>query len=657
MKFRLKSPFKPTGDQPGSIEKIVKNFKAGAKNQTLLGVTGSGKTFVMAEVIAKLNRPTLVLSHNKTLAAQLYQEFKEFFPENAVHYFVSYYDYYQPEAYTPQTDTYIEKDAKINETIDRLRHEATQSLLSRKDVIVVASVSAIYNIGSPEDYANIALDLTHGQKIKQGECLERLIDLQYSRNDFDPQPGNFRARGETVEIFNAAGNQITRISWLGSKIQNISISENNLQKRFENVSTVKIWPAKHYVSPKEKLSLALDNIKSELALRTAEFKKQGKLLEVERLKQRTLFDLEMLRQVGYCPGIENYSRHLSFSKPGEPPFNLLDYFQTADKNFLTFIDESHITIPQFRGMYNGDRARKEVLVNYGFRLLSALDNRPLKFEEFENKIRQALFVSATPSRYEIGKSGPYITEQLIRPTGLLDPKIEIRPVKNQIKDLIEATKNVISRGGRVLVTTLTKRLAEDITEYLLGQNLKVAYLHSEIKTLNRTEILKDLREGKVDILVGINLLREGLDLPEVQLVAILDADKEGFLRNEASIIQTIGRAARHPQGRAILYADQKTVSIKNALAKTERRRKIQEAYNKDNNITPQAIEKAIRANLLVEAQKKSRELNIEFASFSGHERIKELESEMKKSARNLEFERAAQIRDYLQSLSGSRNST
>lgn len=650
MKFKLHSTYKATGDQPQAIVKIVHNLKNCVKNQTLVGVTGSGKTFTMASVIEKIQRPVLVLSHNKTLAAQLYQEFKEFFPENAVHYFVSYYDYYQPEAYIPQTDTYIEKDAKINEEIDRLRHAATQSLLTRNDVIVVASVSSIYNIGSPKEYENLTLNLSAGQKIKRDAILRHLVALQYSRNDLDPGPGHFRTRGEILEIHSPVGNEIFRIELGTNKIKSIVKKVGkNLQTKSYKLRTVKIWPAKHFVSPKQKVDLALANIESELCDRLKELKADGRLLEAERLEQRTEYDLEMLRQVGYCSGIENYSRHLDFRKEGGPAFTLLDYFP---KNFVTFIDESHMTVPQFRGMFNGDRSRKETLVNFGFRLPSALDNRPLKFEEFNKKINRVVFVSATPSEYEFEKSGTFIAEQLIRPTGLLDPKIEVRSCENQIKNLIAEIEKAAAKKHRVLVTTLTKRLAEDIAEHLLARGLKVSYLHSEIKTLRRTEILKDLRLGNVDVIVGINLLREGLDLPEVALVAILDADKEGFLRNETSIIQTVGRAARHPEGRAILYADKITGSIKSAIFETERRRKIQEEHNRLNDITPKAIEKKIRENIVAA---KEDTVEIEFSALSSKYRAKELEAEMKKAARELDFERAAQIRDYLTTLKNEIN--
>ncbi len=645
-RFKLKSEYKPTGDQPQAIAKIAYNLKNGVKHQTLVGVTGSGKTFTMASVIEKLRKPVLVLSHNKTLAAQLYQEFKEFFPENAVHYFVSYYDYYQPEAYIPQTDTYIEKDAKVNEEIDRLRHAATQSLLTRDDVIVVASVSSIYNIGSPKEYENLTLNLFAGRKIKRDDILKHLVALQYSRNDLDPSAGNFRTRGEILEIHSPVGNEIIVIECGSKKINGIQIKTrkqilHNSCYSKNCVVSVKIWPAKHFVSPKEKVDLALANIENELCERLKDLNAEGKLLEAERLEQRTKYDLEMLRQVGYCSGIENYSHHLDFRKEREPAFTLLDYFP---KDFITFIDESHMTVPQFRGMFNGDRSRKETLVNFGFRLPSALDNRPLKFEEFNKKINQVIFVSATPTEYEFEKSRPFIAEQLIRPTGLLDPKIELRPCENQIKNLIAEIEKTTAKKHRVLVTTLTKRLAEDIAEHLLQKGLKVAYLHSEIKTLRRTEILKDLRLGNVDVLVGINLLREGLDLPEVALVAILDADKEGFLRNETSIVQTIGRAARHPEGRAILYADKITGSIKSAMFETERRRKIQKEHNRLNGITPKAIEKKIRENIIVP---KENTMEIEFSALSAKYRVRELEQEMKDAARKLDFERAAQIRDYL----------
>ncbi len=592
MKFKLHSKFKPIPPQQEATKKIVENIKAGAKHTVLLGVTGCGKTFVAANAIEKIQKPTLIISHNKTLAAQLYQEFKEFFPENAVHYFVSYYDYYQPEAYIPQSDTYIEKDAKINEVLDRLRHEATQSLMTRTDVIVVASVSCIYNIGSPENYQKISLLLKKGQVVQRKELLLNLVRLQYQRNDIDFQPGTFRIRGNLIEIFSPTGKEIIRIELLINNISRIFTNAKDsriLANKFAEISEVNIFPAKFWVTPKDKLEIALQNIQSELQERLKELKKEGKLLEAERLKKRTNYDIEMIRETGWCHGIENYSRHLEFRKPGAAPFTLIDYFP---KDFITFIDESHMTIPQLRSMYEGDKQRKKTLIEYGFRLPSALDNRPLKFEEFEKKVGQRVYVSATPGPYEIKKAGKKnIVELLIRPTGLLDPKIETKPTKNQIQDAIKECKKAIKAGERVLITTLTKRMAEDLADYLEDQGFKVHYLHSEIKTLDRPGILRDLRLGKYDIVVGINLLREGLDLPEVALILILDADKEGFLRNETTLIQTMGRAARHLKGRVIMYADKVTSSMERAIKEVERRRKIQEKYNKKYHIKPKAIEK------------------------------------------------------------------
>ena len=625
--FKLVSKFKATGDQPQAIAKLAKNLKAGVKNQVLLGVTGSGKTFTMAKVIEKVQKPTLIISHNKTLAAQLYQEFKEFFPENAVHYFVSYYDYYQPEAYIPQSDTYIEKDAKINEEIDRLRHAATQDLLNRDDVIIIASVSCIYNIGSPEAYQKVSLELKPGQKISRRDLISHLTSLQYQRNDIDFKPGTFRVRGEVIEIYLVTGEKVIKVEFSGDKI----ISPE-----------CRIYPAHFWVAPQEKLSLALENIKLELQDQLKKLKKQNKLLEIQRLEQRANYDLELLKETGFCHGIENYSRHLEFRKPGDPPFVLLNYFP---QDFLTIIDESHMTVPQLHAMYNTDRSRKEVLIEYGFRLPSAIDNRPLSFEEFEKSIHQTVFVSATPRPYEKQKAGKkYIVEQLIRPTGLLEPSIEIRPTKNQVKDLIKEIKERIVKNQRILVVTLTKRLAEALADYLAEEKIKTHYLHSEIKTLERPGILKDLRQGKYDVIVGINLLREGLDLPEVALVAILDADKEGFLRNEITLIQTMGRTARHLEGHVIMYADKKTSSIKGAINEVARRRKIQETYNKKQGITPQSIIKEIRDWPFA---LKKKEVASEFWLIQDK---KLLEKEMKIAAKNLDFERAAEIRDLIKNL-------
>ncbi len=644
--FKLVSKFKPTGDQPQAIEKLVKNLQAGAKHQVLLGVTGSGKTFTMAQVIEEAQRPVLIISHNKTLAAQLYQEFKEFFPENGVHYFVSYYDYYQPEAYIPQTDTYIEKDAKINQEIDKLRHAAVQDVLTREDVIVVASVSCIYNIGSPETYQKVSLEIKVGQEIKRKDFISHLTSLQYQRNDIDLKPGTFRVRGDTVEIFLVTGKEILRVEFFGDKIDKISKVKPSLSSTYSLLTlNYKLYPAQFWVTPQEKLNIAIENIKLELQERLRELKKQKKLLEAQRLEQRTNYDLEMLKETGYCHGIENYSRHLEFREPGEPPFTLLDYFP---EDFLIFIDESHMTVPQLHAMYNTDRSRKETLIEYGFRLPSALDNRPLSFGEFEKKVKQVIFVSATPGSYEISKikkqKAKLLVEQLIRPTGLLEPSIEIRPTGNQIKDLIEEIKKRIKKKQRTLAITLTKRLAEELSEYLEEQGISTHYLHSEIKTLERPEILRKLRKGEYDVIVGINLLREGLDLPEVSLVAILDADKEGFLRNETTLIQTMGRTARHPEGHCILYADRQTTSIKKAIKEVERRRKIQIEYNKKHNITPKPIVKEIREWPFVSKEKT---IGSEFALVKD---VKLLEKEMKIAAANLDFERAAEIRDLIRKL-------
>lgn len=645
-KFKLKSNLKPSGDQPNAIKYLKSGILSGKKYQTMLGVTGAGKTFVMSNIIAETNRPTLVISHNKTLAAQLYQEFKELFPENSVHYFVSYYDYYQPEAYIPHSDTYIEKDAKINEFIDRMRHATTQDMLSRKDFIIVASVSCIYGIGNPDEYSNASLNINNGMKIKRQELLKNLAELQYERNDYESKPGTYSAKGDVINIIFSDGEKTTKIEMLGDVIENIDGEK-------------KIFPAKHFVTPEDKLKIAIQNIKIELADRLKVLKKQGKVLEVERLKQKTNFDIEMLETTGYVTGIENYSRHFSFKAVGEPPSTLMDYLPD---NALIFIDESHMSIPQIRGMYNGDRARKTTLVDYGFRLPSALDNRPLKFQEFEKKINQVIFVSATPGPYELAKSKNNIVEQLIRPTGLLDPKIEVHPASakategrsasNQIEDLIKEIKKAILKKERILVTTITKRSSEDVAEHLRDNNIRAEYLHSEIKALERPEILKKLREGKFDVLVGVNLLREGLDLPEVALVAILDADKEGFLRNETTLIQTIGRAARHINGRAILYADKITDSMKRAISETNRRRKLQEEYNKKHKISPYQIKKEIRPTFLRDIKKakkdKLRDLAKEFANKEDFTR--ELERQMLEAADSLDFEKAAELRDILKNI-------
>jgi len=694
MAFKLISKFKPTGDQPRAIEKLVKNLKSGARHQVLLGVTGSGKTFTMAKVIEKIQKPVLVISHNKTLAAQTYQEFKEFFPENAVHYFVSYYDYYQPEAYIPQTDTYIEKDAKINEEIDRLRHATTQDLLTRQDVIVIASVSCIYNIGSPEAYQQVSLEIKSCQKIRRKNLIAHLTSLQYQRNDIDFKPGTFRVRGEIVEIFSVTGEEIIRIEFSGDKIEQIRKCKT-ASRNFEmsnvkcQMSKVRLYPAHFWVTPQEKLGIAIENIKLELQEQLKKLKKEKKLLEAQRLEQRTNYDLEMLKETGFCHGVENYSRHLEFRKPGEAPFTLLDYYRG---DFLVFIDESHVTLSQLRAMAVQDKARKKTLIEYGFRLPSAIDNRPLEFNEFEDKIKQAVYVSATPGPYEMQKirnsesdpstssgssraksrdetrnpdfikdprqsrdkfqipnskfktKNPLFVEQLIRPTGLLEPSIEVRPTKNQVKDLIEEIKKRGAKRHRTLVLTLTKRLAEALADYLTEEGISCQWLHSEIKTLERPKILKELREGKYDVLVGINLLREGLDLPEVALVAILDADKEGFLRSETTLIQTMGRAARHLEGHVILYADKITKSMAAAIKEVKRRREIQAKYNKKQGITPKSILKEIRDWPFTPKEK---EIISEFGAIQD---VKLLEKEMKTAAKNLDFERAAEIRDLIKEL-------
>jgi len=642
--FKLKAPFKPTGDQPQTIKKLIKNLKAGVRNQILLGVTGCGKTFDLGNVIQEIQKPTLVITFNKLLAAQLFQEFKEFFPENAVHYFVSYYDYYQPEAYIPQIDTYIEKDAKINEEIDRLRHAAVQDLLIREDVIIVASVSCIYNIGSPEAYQQVSLEIKSGQKIKRKDLLSHLTYLQYQRNDFDFSPGTFRVRGNIIEIFAVTGREIIRIEFEGDEIEQI-IKQETDGKNFgisniqHLISNIQIFPAHFWVTSQEKLGIAIENIKLELQDQLKKLKKEKKLLEAKRLEQKTNYDLEMMKETGYCHGIENYSRHLEFRKPGEPPYTLLNYFP---KDFLIFIDESHMTLPQLHAMANQDRARKETLMEYGFRLPSAIDNRPLTFKEFEERTSQVIYVSATPAEEEREKTGTkYIVEQLIRPTGLLEPSIEIRPTKNQINDLIEEIKKRILKKQRTLVLTLTKRLAEALSNYLSEQGITSQWLHSEVKTLERPQILKDLRKGKYDVLVGINLLREGLDLPEVALIVILDADKEGFLRSETTLIQTMGRAARHLEGHVILYADKVTKSMAVAIKEVKRRRKIQLEYNKKHKITPKPILKPIREWPFIQREKESA---VEFWMIKDK---KLLEKEMKEAARNLDFERAAEIRDLI----------
>ena len=644
MKFQLVSNFKPTGDQPQAIKKLAKNLTSGAKNQVLLGVTGSGKTFTMSNLIYKSQRPALIISPNKTLAIQLYQEFKEFFPNNAVHYFVSYYDYYQPEAYIPQTDTYIEKDAKINETIDRMRHEAVQDVLSRSDSIVVASVSCIYNIGSPEEYQKVSLQIQPGQHITRKELLSSLTSLQYTRNDIDFHPGTFRVRGQVIEIYLVTGKELIKIELASDIIESIATAKDPLNPKYQILNdNYLLYPAKFWIASEDKLKIAMQNIRKELQDTLIALKKQNKLLEAQRLEQRTNYDLEMIEETGYCHGIENYSRHMEFRSPEVPPFTLLDYFQD---NFLVFLDESHLALPQLRAMSAGDKARKQSLINFGFRLPSALDNRPLTFSEFFDKTGQRIYVSATPGEFEqdlaMQEGGQeYIVEQIIRPTGLLEPAIEIRETKNQLQDLTKELKKLKAKGQRALVITLTKRLAEEIASFLKEQGLNIEWLHSEVKTLERPGFLYRLRKGEIDALVGINLLREGLDLPEVTLIAILDADKEGFLRNETTLIQTMGRAARHQEGRAILYADKTTLSMKNAIKEVDRRRKIQRKYNKEHNITPMPIIKEV---LDLNLEQKGKEIEAEFAGLRDPELLKK---EMKTAAKNLDFERAAEIRDLI----------
>lgn len=651
-KFKIKSDFKPTGDQPQAIEKLVYGINNNFMHQTLLGVTGSGKTFTMANIIERTQKPTLVIAHNKTLAAQLTSEFKEFFPDNAVEYFVSYYDYYQPEAYVPQTDTYIEKDASINDEIDKLRHSATAALFERRDVIIVASVSCIYGLGDPIDYENLVLSLRPGMIKDRDEILRKLIDIQYERNDINFVRGTFRVRGDVIEIFPASSNEnAIRVELFGDEIERITEVNALTGEIIGTRSHVSIFPASHYATSPEKIERAIKSIEQELDERVKELIAQDKLLEAQRLKQRTMYDIEMLREMGFCQGIENYSRHISGRPPGSKPYTLLDYFPD---DFLMFIDESHVTIPQIRGMYEGDRSRKTTLVDFGFRLPSALDNRPLKFEEFEKHINQVIYVSATPGPYELEHS-QQIVEQIIRPTGLLDPEIEVRPTKNQIDDLVKEINIRAQRNERVLITTLTKKMAEDLTNYFKEIGIKVTYLHSDIKTIERMEIIRDLRIGKYDVLVGINLLREGLDLPEVSLVAILDADKEGFLRSETSMIQTIGRAARNAEGKVIMYADTITNSMKKAIDETNRRRSLQIEYNKKHNIVPQTIKKGIRdiieATKVAEDQDKygydtEKEINKDELMTI----IKNLEVEMFEAAENLQFERAAELRDKIREL-------
>ncbi|MFC1940198.1 excinuclease ABC subunit UvrB [Chloroflexota bacterium] len=642
--FEVISEFKMTGDQPQAVERLAEGLKRGFKHQTLLGVTGSGKTFTMANAIERAQKPTLVMSHNKTLAAQLYTEFKEFFPNNAVEYFVSYYDYYQPEAYVPRIDLYIEKDADINEEIDKLRHAATRALFERRDVIIVASVSCIYGLGSPEEYYSFVLSLKRGDTYNRYKLLHKLVEMQYERNDTDFTRGKFRIRGDTMEIRPAYEELALRVEFFGDDVERIVQIDPLTGELLAELDSIDIYPAKHFVTSQEKLTLAIENIKKELEERLDELKQQGKVLEASRLEARTNYDIEMLREAGYCTGVENYSRHLSGRAPGSSPWTLLDYFPD---DFLLFIDESHMTLPQLRGMYHGDISRKKTLVEYGFRLPSALDNRPLSFTEFSQRVNQVIYTSATPSDYEY-KHSQQVAEQLVRPTGLLEPTVEVKPTRGQIDDLLDQIKTRVDKSERCLVTTLTKRMAEELADYLIELGIKTHYLHSEIDTLERVEILRDLRLGVYDVVVGINLLREGLDLPEVSLVAILDADKEGFLRSAGSLIQTMGRASRHIDGHVIMYADTVTGSMKAAMDETARRRLIQEAYNKEHGITPQGIRKAIKditARVKAVAETRAPYVAAPASKEDVTRLIKELESQMKTAARNLEFEKAALLRD------------
>ena len=649
MNFKLHSKYQPTGDQPQAIEQLYRGLTAGNREQTLLGVTGSGKTFTMANIIEKYNRPTLVLAHNKTLAAQLYAEFREFFPENEVHYFVSYFDYYQPEAYIASTDTYIEKDSAINEEIDRLRHGATEALLTRPDTLIVASVSCIYGIGSPDNYKAMAMRVAKGEMRDLSHFIRSLTDIQYNRNDIAFERGNFRVRGDTVDVFPASGDRAFRIEFGFDQVENIKVIDPLTAETLAEPDEIGIFPNSHYATPKESLDRALVKIRAEYEDRLKYFNNEHKYLEAQRLSQRVKYDLEMLESVGFVKGIENYSRHIEGRAQGQPPATLLDYFP---EDYLCIVDESHMTIPQIRGMFNGDRARKETLVEYGFRLPSALDNRPLTFKEFDDHINKIIYVSATPGEYELSHN-PKPAEQVIRPTGLLDPEIEVRPTDNQIDDLVEEIDQRVAKQQRVLVTTLTKRMAEDLSEHLKDIGIKTAYIHSDIDTLERSDILRDLRNGTYDVLVGINLLREGLDLPEVSLVAILDADKEGFLRSESALIQTIGRAARHVEGKVIMYADNMTGSMQKAIEETYRRREIQQKYNQEHNITPKGIAKEISQGLraIIPEKEKSKKLDLKKIPREELPQIvKELSSQMQMAAANLEFERAAELRDQIEDI-------
>jgi excinuclease ABC subunit B len=647
MSFKLVSPFPPLGDQPQAIEKLLRRIRTGEKHSTLLGVTGSGKTFTMANVIAQLDRPTLILSHNKTLAAQLYSEFKQFFPENAVEYFVSYFDYYQPEAYIPRSDTYIEKDSSVNEEIERLRLSATSSLLTRRDVVLVASVSCIYGLGSPEDYKNMVCPVHKGQFLTRETLLARLIEMQYERNDFQLTRGKFRVRGDTVELCPAYTEDAVRVEFFGDEVDRLTRFDPISGETESTLEEITFFAARHYVTPADKMRIAMGTIRTELDERIVELEKAGKLLEAQRLKMRTTFDLEMMEEMGFCNGIENYSRHTSGRPPGSRPYTLIDFFP---EDFLTIVDESHVAVPQIGGMYEGDRSRKTVLVEHGFRLPSALDNRPLKFDEFDALVGQRLYVSATPAKYEVEKSGGVTAEQIIRPTGLLDPEIVIKPLKGQIDDLLEQARLRVEKGERVLVTTLTKRTAEDLADYLRDLGVKVRYIHSEIDTIERVEILRSLRTGEVDVLIGINLLREGLDLPEVSLVAVLDADKEGFLRSQTSLIQTAGRAARHLNGLVILYADKVTDSIKALISISKSRRERQLAYNKEHNITPRSVVRAVQeslGNVL-----KGRQIAANVGGEGGADMdvtqvLQELENEMLSASASMHYEKAALLRDQI----------
>ncbi|OGW57425.1 MAG: excinuclease ABC subunit B [Nitrospirae bacterium RBG_16_43_8] len=650
--FRISTVFTPKGDQPSAIKELTDGVEKKLRHQVLLGVTGSGKTFTIANVIANVNKPALVIAHNKTLAAQLYGEFKELFPENAVEFFVSYYDYYQPEAYIPTTDTYIEKDSSINDDIDRLRHSATRAVLERRDTIVVASVSCIYGIGSPEDYRDMHLLIEEGMHTDRDEILKRLVEMQYVRADTDFRRGTFRVRGDIVEVYPSFSlDKGIRIEFFGSDIDAISEFDHLTGKKTRRIEKASLFPNSHWITPREKLEPALKRIEAEMNEKVESFLKEKKIFEARRIEQRTRFDLEMLKEFGYCHGIENYSRHLSGRAAGEPSYTLIDYFP---EDFLIVIDESHATVPQIGGMYAGDRSRKQTLIDYGFRLPSALDNRPLTFMEFEHRVKQAIYVSATPAQYEIEKSGGSVTEQIIRPTGLVDPKLTIRPVSSQVDDLLEEIRRRAEKNERILVTTLTKKMAEDLTDYYANLGIRVRYLHSDIDTLERVEIIRGLRLGEFDVLIGVNLLREGLDLPEVSLVAILDADKEGFLRSERSLIQTVGRAARHINGEAILYADKITGSIKRAMDETTRRRRIQARYNRDMNITPETVKSNIKDILssIYESDYWTVPIAAEEKAEYGYddEALKRLEAEMKEAAKKLEFERAAKIRDRIKEI-------